>query len=188
MMLDPETTLLVLIDVQAKLTAVMHERGALVTNLVKLLKGMNALGIPVIQVEQNPAKMGTTIPELQCQLDSNPPITKTCFSCCGSDAFNTALKASGRKQILIAGIETHVCVYQTAISLIRESYAVEVVVNAVSSRNPRDHAIGLEKIREAGRHSIGSGQGHVTTVETALFELMRTSEHSAFRDILKIIK
>lgn len=188
MMLTPEQTLLVLIDVQEKLTAVMHERDALVTNLVNLIKGMNVLGIPVIQVEQNPAKMGPTIPELQSLLDDQSPFTKTCFSCCGCDDFNAAIKASGRKQVLIAGIETHVCVYQTAVALIRESYAVEVVTNAVSSRDPQDHAIGLEKIREAGRHSNGSGQGHVTTVETALFELMRTADHSAFREILKIVK
>jgi len=188
MMLDPQKTLLVLIDVQEKLTAVMHEREALVANLVKLLKGMNVLGPPVIQVEQNPVKMGPTIPELLPLLPGNPPLTKTCFSCAGSEAFNEAVKASGRKQILIAGIETHVCVYQTAVTLIRDSYAVEVVADAVSSRHPQDHAIGLEKIREAGRHSNGSGQGHVTTVETVLFELMRTADHSAFREILRIVK
>lgn len=188
MMLDAEKTLLVLIDVQEKLTAVMHEREALVASLVKLVKGMNVLEIPVIQVEQNPAKMGPTIPELLPLLNDSQPLTKTCFSCGGSEAFNAAIKDSGRKQILIAGIETHVCVYQTAVALIRDSYAVEVVVDAVSSRHPQDHAIGLEKIREAGRHSNGSGQGHVTTVETALFELLRTADHSAFREILKIVK
>jgi nicotinamidase-related amidase len=188
MMLDPATTLLVLLDVQEKLTSVMHEREALVASLVKLLKGMNVLGIPVIQVEQNPAKMGPTIADLQPLLPGTPPLTKTCFSCSGSDAFNASVKASGRKQILIAGIETHVCVYQTAVALIRDSYAVEVVADAVSSRHAQDHAVGLEKIREAGRHSNGSGQGHITTVETALFELMRTADHASFREILKIVK
>lgn len=188
MMLDTGKTLLVLIDVQEKLTAVMHDRETLVANLVKLLKGMNVLGIPVIQVEQNPAKMGPTIPELLPLLPGSQPLIKTCFSCCGSDTFNAAMKASGHRQILIAGIETHVCVYQTAVALIRDSFAVEVVADAVSSRHPQDHAVGLEKIREAGRHSNGSGQGHITTVETALFELLRTADHNAFREILKIVK
>jgi len=188
MMLTPDKTLLVLIDVQEKLTAVMHGREALVASLVNLLKGMNVLGIPVIHVEQCPARMGGTIPELLPLLDGGDPITKTCFSCGGSEAFNEALKASGRRQVLIAGIETHVCVYQTAVALIRDSYAVEVVADAVSSRHPQDHAVGLEKIREVGRHSIGSGQGHITTVETALFELLRTSDHASFREILKIVK
>ena len=188
MMLDTGKTLMVLIDVQEKLTAVMHEREALVARLEKLVRGMNTLGIPIIWVEQNPAKMGPTIPVLLPHLAGNTPLTKSCFSCSGSEAFNAALRASGRKQILIAGIETHVCVYQTAVALIRDSYAVEVVADAVSSRHPQDHAIALEKIREAGRHSVGSGQGHVTTVETALFELMRTADHSAFREILRIVK
>jgi nicotinamidase-related amidase len=125
MMLDSAKTLLVLIDVQEKLTAVMHDREALVASLVKLVKGMNVLGIPVIWVEQNPAKMGPTLPELQPLLPGSQPLIKTCFSCCGSESFNEAVKASGRRQVLIAGIETHVCVYQTAVALIRDSYAVE---------------------------------------------------------------
>jgi len=188
MMLNTENTLLVLIDVQEKLTAVMHDRESLVTNLVKLLKGMKTLRIPVLWLEQNPAKMGPTIAPLLPLLDGVSPFAKSSFSCSGCDAFNTALHKSARKQILIAGIETHVCVYQTAVSLIRDSYAVEVVADAVSSRRPGDHAIGLEKIRDCGRNSVGSGQGHLTTVEIALFELLRSAEHANFRDILNIVR
>jgi len=188
MMLNTENTLLVLIDVQEKLTAVIHDRERLVTNLVKLLKGMKILQIPVLLLEQNPAKMGPTIAPLMPLLDGVTPFAKTTFSCSGCEAFNIALQRSGRKQILIAGIEAHVCVYQTAIALIRESYAVEVVSDAVSSRRIEDCAIGLEKIRDCGRHSVGSGQGHITTIEIALFELLRSSEHARFRDILNIVK
>lgn len=188
MMLSTDKTLLVLIDVQEKLTAAMHGRENLTANLVKLLKGVRILDIPVLWLEQNPAKMGRTIPELLPLLEGQQPFSKNCFSCCGSDAFNTALVQSGRRQVLIAGIETHVCVYQTAVALIRESYAVEVVADAVTSRHPTDHAIGLEKIRDCGRHSCGSGQGHITTVETALFELLRTADHARFRDILNVVK
>ncbi len=188
MMLDTRNTLLVLVDVQEKLTAVMHERERLVDNLEKLLKGMKAMGIPVLWLEQNPTRMGATIAPLLPWLEGNAPMAKMSFGCNGCDAFNSALQKSGRRQVLLAGIETHVCIYQTAISLIRDSYAVEVVVDAVSSRNPQDHAIGLEKIRDCGRHSIGSGQGHVTTVEIALFELLRSAENPGFRDILKIVR
>ncbi len=188
MMLNPENTLLVLIDVQEKLTAVMHERERLVTNLVKLLQGVNTLQIPVLWLEQTPAKMGTTIAPLLPLLAGNTPMPKCSFSSTGCPAFNTALRQSGRQQILIAGIETHVCVYQTAIALIRDSYAVEVVADAISSRQPLDHAVGLEKIRDGGRLSTGSGQGHVTTVETALFELLRSADHHRFREILKIVR
>jgi nicotinamidase-related amidase len=188
MMLDTHNTVLILVDVQEKLTSVMHQREALVENLVKLIKGVRTLNIPVIWLEQNPDKMGQTIPELRELLEGQAPITKMSFSCCGASGFKEALKASGCKQVLIAGIETHVCVYQTAVELIRASYAVEVVVDAVSSRRATDKETGLAKIRACGAHSAGSGQGHITTVETALFELMRTAEHPSFRDMLKVVK
>jgi len=188
MLLNSNNTTLVLIDVQEKLEPAMHERETLVRNLTKLVQGMKSLQIPVFWLEQTPDKLGRTIPALRSLLEPATPFTKNSFSCGGCTSFTQALAASGRRQVLIAGIETHVCVYQTAVALIRDSYAVEVVADAVSSRRPLDHAIGLEKIRDCGRHSVGSGQGHMTTVETALFELMRTAGHERFRDILKIVK
>jgi nicotinamidase-related amidase len=188
MMLDTENTILVLIDVQEKLTSVMHEREALISSLVKLVKGIQILDVPIIWLEQNPEKMGPTIPELKGLLEGDAPTAKMSFSCCGVEGFNQTLLASGRKQVLIAGIETHVCVYQTAAGLIRGGYSAEVVADAVSSRTATDKEIGLAKIRACGAHSAGSGQGHITSVETALFELMRTAEHPAFRDMLKIVK
>ena len=188
MMLEPNNTILVLIDVQERLTAVMHDRDALVTNLIKLVKGIQLLKVPILWLEQNPDKMGSTIPELSELLAGQTPITKMGFSCCGVEPFDTQLLNSGRKQVLIAGIETHVCVYQTAAQLIRGGYSAEVVADAVDSRSPTDKAMGLTKIQAAGARSAGSGQGHVTTVETALFELMRTADHPAFRDMLKVVK
>ena len=113
-MLEPNNTILVLIDAQAKLTAVMHDRDELVSNLVKLVKGIQLLKVPILWLEQNPDKMGSTIPELGELLAGQTPITKMGFSCCGVEPFDTQLLNSGRKQVLIAGIETHVCVYQTA--------------------------------------------------------------------------
>jgi nicotinamidase-related amidase len=88
----------------------------------------------------------------------------------------------------MAGIETHVCVYQSAVGMMRDGYAVEVVTDATSSRSPGDKAVGLEKIRAAGAGSTGTGEGHLTSVETAVFELLRSSDHPRFRDILRIVK
>ncbi len=187
-MLTVDNTVLVVIDAQEKLTAVMDDREALVENLVKLVRAMQALGVPIIRLEQNPSRMGPTIAPLQALLGDRPAIPKMSFSCRGEPAFLDALKATGRKQVLIAGIETHVCVYQTAVDLIRDGYAAEVVADAVSSRRAADKAIGLEKIRACGFHSVGSGQGHITSVETAVFELMRSAGHPAFRNVLKIVK
>ena len=188
MLLDTHNTILVLIDVQEKLMQVMHEQEALTANLVKLVRALQALDVPVLVLRQNPEKMGPIVAPLRERLADVAPVDKLCFGCCGAPAFMQALEASGRRQVLIAGIEAHVCVYQTAVELIREGYGAEVVVDAVGSRRPADKAVALEKIRACGSHSVGSGQGHVTTVETAIFELLRTAEHPAFRDILKIVK
>jgi nicotinamidase-related amidase len=102
------------------------------------------------------------------------------FSCCGEPAFLARLEALGRGQALLAGIETHVCVYQTAADLVARGCAVEVVADGVSSRTLDNKLIGLERIRGCG--------ARLTSVETCLFELLRTAEHAAFREILKIVK
>jgi nicotinamidase-related amidase len=179
-MFELGNTVFVLVDVQGKLAAVMHAREALYRNLAILLRGMQALRVPVIWMEQIPAKMGPTIPELAAHLEGQRPIAKACFSCCASDTFLQSLKASGARQVVLGGIETHVCIYQTARDLLELGYEVEVVGDAVSSRCETNHTIALQKIA-----ALGAG---VTTAESMLFELMRTSEHPAFRDILKIVK
>ncbi|MBL7076565.1 MAG: hydrolase [Kiritimatiellae bacterium] len=179
-MFELGNTAFVLVDVQGKLASVMHEREALYRNLKILLRGMLALRVPLIWMEQIPEKMGPTIPELTAHLDDHTPIPKACFSCCGNDAFLQALKASGARQVVMAGIETHVCIYQTARDLLDLGFEVEVVADAVSSRFKANRDIALQKI-------AGLGAG-ITSAESMLFELMRTSEHPAFRDILKIVK
>jgi len=187
-MLTTNNTVFVLVDVQGKLASVMHEKEALFDSLSRLVRGMQTLAVPIIWMEQIPEKMGATIPQLKELLTNQKPISKSSFSCCGSAEFMECLEATGRKQVLLAGIETHVCVYQTAVELMRAGYAVEVVVDAVSSRSVLNKEIGLQKIKDCGARSVGSGQGHVTTVETAIFELMRTADHPAFRDTLGIVK
>ncbi len=183
-----DNTALVLIDVQEKLTSVIHNHEDMINNLVKIVKGMQLLEIPIIWLEQNPLKMGRTIPELSNLLQNHTPIAKMSFSCCESDEFMEILETSHRKHILIAGIETHVCVYQTAIDLIRSGYAAEVVTDATSSRNPINKKVALEKINACGMPTSGTGHGNTTTTEITLFELMRTAEHPNFRDMLKIVK
>jgi nicotinamidase-related amidase len=189
MMLSLDRTVCVLVDVQEKLTSVMYERESLVAGLCSLVRCMQALDVPIIQVEQLPDKMGSTIPELEVLLDEGPaPVIKGCFGCYDSDAFCARLDQLDRRQVLLAGIETHICVYQSAVGMMRDGYAVEVVGDATSSRTQANKLVGLDKIRAAGTGSNGTGEGHLTSVETAVFELMRTSEHPAFRDILRIVK
>ena len=185
-MLKPRNTILTLVDVQEKLTSVMHDRETLVRNLVKLVKGLQLLKVPIIWVEQIPEKMGPTIPELRDLLGNRRVLSKTSFSCCGTSEYLRILKRSRKTQVLIAGIETHVCVYQTAMDLIYNSYDVEVIADATSSRTPVDKTTALTKMNSGT--GIGSGRICYTTTETVLFELMKSADHPAFREMLKVVK
>ncbi len=185
MQLEIDRTVLVLIDVQEKLAAAMHNHDALLSALHKIVAGAKALDIPVIWNEQNPLRMGPTISPLRDLLLPAKPIAKMSFGCCGSKTFMSALQATGRDQVLIAGIEAHVCVYQTAVQLPAYDYEVQVVTDAVSSRNPFDRDIAIKRITYAlATQSLSP----ITTAEAALFELMQTAEHPRFKEILKIIR
>jgi nicotinamidase-related amidase len=179
-MLKADDTAVILVDVQGKLAELMQDKALLFESLSKLLRGARTLSLPVIWTEQIPAKMGPTIDRLLPHLEGLSPIPKATFSCCGAPAFLQALEQTGRRQILLAGIETHVCIYQTAADLVADGYHVEVVADAVSSRTLRNRELGL-------RRSEAAGAG-VTSVEIALLELLRTAEHPRFRDILRIVK
>jgi nicotinamidase-related amidase len=176
-----ENSILILIDIQEKLTAVMHNREELVERLVTLTKGMQLLNVPIIRLEQNPAKMGATIPELNELLADTPPISKMSFSVTGCEAFMDALSITQRNNIIVAGIETHICVYQSCIQLAKRGYRIKVVADATSSRTETNRSTAIAEI--STHPSAG-----ITTTEMILFELMQTAEHSAFRDMLRIIK
>jgi nicotinamidase-related amidase len=173
-------TVLIVVDVQEKLAHVMAEKRVLLENLKKVIKGAQTLGIPILLTEQNPEGLGPTIPEIAHLLPNIQPVRKLSFSCCGSDRFIQTLEGVSRKQVLIAGIETHVCVYQTAVDLLNLGYEVQIVADAVSSRTVENRHIGLEKIKDAG--------AALTSTETALFELLRVAEGAKFKELLKIVK
>jgi len=180
MRLTLEDTVFVLVDVQGKLAQLMYEKDRLFENLQRIVKGVNVLGLPIVWMEQNPEKMGPTIPELCALLEGHEPIAKMSFGGCGDGTFLRQLESTGRKQVLIAGIETHVCVYQTSAALVSRGYAVDVVADAVSSRALSNKEIGLAKMQQCGVR--------LTSVEMALFELLGTAKHPAFRELLKIVK
>lgn len=179
-MLTLDNTVLVLVDVQGKLAQLMDGREALFKNLRRLVQGAQTLGLPILWLEQNPAGLGPTIPELVELLRGQSPIAKRSFSCCGDAGFMAALRGTGRRQVLLAGIEAHVCIYQTAADLLRLGYEVEVVADAVSSRAAENKRIALEKVQR-----LGAG---LTCVEMALFELLGRAEGPAFKALLQIVK
>jgi len=178
--MTPDNTVFVLVDVQGNLAQAMHGRAPLFRSLQILVRGVRALRIPVMWLEQIPEKLGPTIPELREHLDGLEPVPKRSFSAWGEPAFVSALSGAGRRQVLLAGIEAHVCVYQTARDLESNGYAVEIVADAVSSRTAENRRMGLQKARDAG--------ARLTSVETCLFELLGTAEHPAFRTILGLVK
>lgn len=178
--LKRDNTVLIAIDVQGELAHAMYNKEVLFENLQKLIKGSKILGIPILWTEQNPKGLGPTIPEVASLLSDISPISKLSFSGCGNERFMEALRALNRNQVLLAGIEAHVCIYQTAVDLANLGYEIQVVVDAVSSRTKENKLIGLEKIREVGVS--------LTSVETVLFELLKVAKGSQFREILKIVK
>ncbi len=179
-MLLLDNTALLLIDVQGNLAHAMHSKQKLFENLQKIIKGAQVLEIPILWVEQNPKGLGPTIPEITDLIPDITPISKMSFSCCRNDKFMMALKNSKRKQILVTGIETHICVYQAAVDLLDMGYEVQAVSDAVSSRTEDNKKIGLQKMKDAG--------AGVTSVETALFELLKVAEDARFKEIIKIVK
>jgi nicotinamidase-related amidase len=179
-MLKRDNTALIVIDVQGKLARLMHEKDALFQNLERLIKGAQILGIPILWTEQNPKGLGSTIPEIASLLSETTPLPKVSFSCCGDERFIQELQATGRTQFLISGIEAHICVYQTVRDLLSRNFEAEIVVDAVSSRNPANKEIGLEKMKSAG--------ARMTSTETALYELLEVAKGDQFKEILKIVK
>jgi len=180
LMLSVEDTLLVIVDIQEKLWQAMHEKEALRENARKMIQAAKILGVPILWTEQNPKGLGPTLPELRELLTHIEPIHKLSFSCLGEPRFQEELERVDRDQILVAGIESHVCVYQTVLDLLDLGHEVEVLADAVSSRTPENKAIGLAKCEANG--------AWITSVETAIFELLRVAEGEEFKQMLKVVK
>ena len=179
-MLNIDKTALVIIDVQEKLSRVMHEKEKLFENLQKLVKGVKLLNIPIIITEQNPNGLGPTVSEIAPLLTDIKPVTKFSFSCCSEEPFLRQLEMLNRKQVLLAGIETHVCVYQTAVDLIEAGYEVHTIVDCVSSRTLENKNLALDKMKSEG--------ANLTSVEIVLFELLKTAANPKFKELSKIVK
>ena len=179
-MLTTANTVLLLVDIQGKLAGLMYDRNSLYDNLRRLVKGAKVLELPILWAEQNPKGLGPTIPEVAELLPDLEPIPKFSFSCCDNDKIMQNLRALNRPHVLIAGIEAHICVYQTARDLTNAEYRVQIVSDAVSSRTIENKQIGLEKSKDAG--------ASLTSVETVLFDLLKVAEGAKFKEILNIVK
>ncbi len=179
-MLKRDRCVLVVVDIQGKLAMLMDQRERLFQNVSKMVRGAKILGLPIILTEQYPKGLGPTIPEIRRLLSDVDPVEKICFSCMGSEEFVRRLEALGRDQVLLVGIETHVCVYQTARDLKERGFQVEIVADAVSSRRAADREVALGRMASMGIP--------LTTVEMALFELLGVAGTPEFKKILEIVR
>jgi nicotinamidase-related amidase len=174
--LDRERAVVVVVDVQEGFRPAVLDFDTVAASVARLVQGANALGIPVRASEQYPKGLGATVPEIAEHLDGVEPVAKTCFSAADADGFDLG----GRTQALVCGIESHICVWQTARGLLEQGVEVHVVRDAVSARTAGNRDLGFELIDRAG--------GHPTSVETALFDLLGAAGSDEFKTVQKIIK
>ncbi len=179
-MLETDNSLLVVIDIQDRLSRVMSDRQGLLDAAATLIQGARALELPILWTEQSPDKLGPTVSAVAGLMDHTAPIPKTAFDCCRERLFREALDAAGRRQIVLCGIETHICICQTALSLVRAGYEVHVAADAVSSRKESDRSTALLRMRDEGVSQ--------TCVEMILFELLQDAAHPAFRHISRLVR
>jgi len=179
-MLKKDQTILVIVDVQGKLAQLMSDKQHLFESLQKVIQGFKVLDLPMIWLEQVPDKLGATIPEVANLLPELKPIAKTSFGCLGSNEFRCALEKTGRKQVVLVGIEAHICVYQSASQLLQEGYEVTVIGEAVSSRTSANYQVGIERMAQMG--------AAISSVEMLLFELLQKAEGPQFRELATLVK
>ena len=183
MRLHREATVLVVIDVQERMMPVMERREEVEKNVERLIRGCHVLGVPVIVTEQYTKGLGPTIEPIRRVFEEcggYRPVEKSCFSAQGCAPFEAELKRLEKTQVLLAGVETHVCVYQTAIDLLREEYEVTIIADAVSSRTAENRAIALERMTSEGVR--------ISSTEMALFELLVRAGTDEFKAISKLVK
>lgn len=179
-MLSTENSVLFIIDVQDKLVRMLKNSEEVANNNRILVNAANILKVPVIASEQYPQGLGSTIADVVSNIESSNIFEKSSFSALRENLIKTKIETLNRRKIVLTGIETHICVYQTARELLDAGYEVYVVKNAVSSRNSKDYKTALELMRDYGVK--------LTCVETVLFEWLGSSKHPNFKEVQALIK
>src|SRR6267154_1483513 len=180
--LEPGQCALIVVDIQEKLLPPIFQKEQLVRNAKLLIRAAGVLKIPAIMSTQYAKGLGKTVPEVASLLPDTEAIDKDQFSCFGSEVFCTLVKRlpGNRNTLLLCGMESHICVTQTALAALREGYLVHVASDAVSSRTEWNWKIGLERMREAG--------GVISSTEMMIYEMMRSSASPAFKEMLPHLK
>ena len=171
---------LAVIDIQERLLPVMHEKDRVVRNSVRLIQAAAILNVPILVTEQYRKGVGVTVPEVAAVIPGFAPVEKLAFSCCGADGFVQSLRGKGVSDVILCGIEAHVCVTQTCLDLLDEGFRPFVVTDAISSRTVENHQSGIARMRDAGAVIVSS--------EMILFELLGRAGTEEFKQILPLVK
>jgi nicotinamidase-related amidase len=178
-LLNPQDTVLLIIDLQDRLMNAMPDREKVIKNTGLLIAAAQQMGMPVIITEQYPRGLGNTVAEIKNQLGEHGLVEKVSFSACLPE-LQQMLQAKGRKTVVVAGTETHVCVFQTVRDLTIQGYNVHVVRDAVCSRFVENYANGLELMKDAG--------AVISNTETVIFDLLKMAGTPAFKVLSPLIK
>jgi nicotinamidase-related amidase len=178
--LDKNNTALVIIDIQERLAAVMKMKDAVVSNCLHLIELAKMLDIPIVLTEQYPKGIGQTVEPIRKALPEYRPIEKLTFSCCDEPSFPDAIRKLNKKTLVVTGMETHICILQTSIGLLREGFNLHLVKDAVCSRTKENWKVACEFMRDAG--------AVITCTETVLFQLLQVAGTEEFKAISKRIK
>jgi isochorismate hydrolase len=179
-LLSVDRSVLLVVDIQDAFAKHIHEMDRVITRSCVMIKAAQTLQLPVIVTEQYPDGLGETVAKVAEVLGQCTRYDKVAFSCCQDKAVKEALLATGRNQVLLVGIEAHVCILQTCYDLMALDLQPYVAVDAVSSRRPEDMRIAFDR--------LGNDNVVLTTTEAAIMEMTASSKHPAFREISKIIK
>ena len=179
---DAKNSLLLVIDIQERLASAMPDK--VLETVVKhtgwLIQTADMLNIPVVRTEQYPKGLGDTIKDVQQHLTMDTCLEKTSFSCCGAEGFTQAVNINKHRQIVIAGIESHVCVLQTAVDLLIDGFDVFVAGDAVCSRDKQNHKNALQRLNQLG--------ATISNTESVMFEWLRDASHPQFKAVSKLLR
>jgi len=182
-LLDVNNSVLLVVDIQGRLSTAMPaaDLEQMLIHGRRLLEAARLLSVPVLLTEQYPQGLGPTQPEIsECLPDASRIFGKTGFSCCAADGFNQALANTGRKQVVVIGQETHVCVLQTALELLNQAYQVHVLTDAVCSRRAEHKTYALQRMQQQG--------ATLSCHESVLFEWLRDARHGEFKTISALLR
>lgn len=180
MLVPREDTVAVVVDIQEKLVPHIHEHDRLLENCRILISGLQVLNVPLIVTEQYSKGLGTTVEPIRQALNDYSPVEKMSFSCCGSEEFLKHLQETGKKFVIVCGMEAHVCVLQTCLDLSAQGFHPVLIEDCVSSRKPNDKQVAIERMRQWGIT--------ISTYESILFELCKVAGTEMFKAISRLVK